>query len=348
MRPQRPDFTPFCRPHTSLSSLLPQCLLSTASSYDMSTGKLRCFSSKSAAATPAMHSMASDGSDGHAPCSPHHRRSQQCSGRLLHRQSHNRAPGRTSLGRRNSSPLVPSAASSSSTAEAQQQQPPTGSGGAGDDSHETDVVVIGSGVGGLCCAALLAKYGFRVTVCESHDVPGGCAHSWVHPKGYHFESGPSLYSGMAATGPAGRHPLPPFPPFPFPPVALLLLFSIAEPHGAANLCVPPSLPPSAEADSPLASPPNPTLPLLWLSHPSQPLVPRLPGYRRAPGPHRVQDLERAPSRGRISHRGNDGNATMALCVADIASTCSPGCLHWARRGRAGAALNVLRRLQCHV
>mmetsp|Transcript_35617 Transcript_35617/g.100819 ORF Transcript_35617/g.100819 Transcript_35617/m.100819 type:complete len:607 (+) Transcript_35617:192-2012(+) len=86
---------------------------------------------------------------------------------------------------------------------------PTGSHGSGGspeagDSHNTDVVVIGSGVGGLCCAALLAKYGFKVTVCESHDRPGGCAHSWVHPKGYHFESGPSLYSGMADTGPAAN------------------------------------------------------------------------------------------------------------------------------------------------
>eukprot|EP00899_Mesostigma_viride_P022857 jgi/Mesvir1/3756/Mv15030-RA.1 len=34
--------------------------------------------------------------------------------------------------------------------------------------HETDVVVIGSGLGGLCCAALLAKYGIQVTVLESH------------------------------------------------------------------------------------------------------------------------------------------------------------------------------------
>ncbi|KAL3135547.1 hypothetical protein ABBQ38_006025 [Trebouxia sp. C0009 RCD-2024] len=71
--------------------------------------------------------------------------------------------------------------------------------------QETDVVVIGSGIGGLCCAALLAKYGLKVTVCESHNIPGGAAHAWVQ-KGYHFESGPSLYSGMAGTG-AAANPL---------------------------------------------------------------------------------------------------------------------------------------------
>ena len=31
-----------------------------------------------------------------------------------------------------------------------------------DKSHDTDVVVIGSGIGGLSCAALLAKYGVKV------------------------------------------------------------------------------------------------------------------------------------------------------------------------------------------
>ena len=36
----------------------------------------------------------------------------------------------------------------------------------------------------------------QVTVCESHSIPGGAAHAWVQ-NGYHFESGPSLYSGMA-------------------------------------------------------------------------------------------------------------------------------------------------------
>jgi len=32
---------------------------------------------------------------------------------------------------------------------------------------ETDVVVIGSGIGGLCCAALLAKYGLKVGLAVS-------------------------------------------------------------------------------------------------------------------------------------------------------------------------------------
>jgi phytoene dehydrogenase-like protein len=59
-----------------------------------------------------------------------------------------------------------------------------------------DIVVIGSGVGGLCCAALLAHYGFAVTVCESHSIPGGAAHGFQR-QGYTFDSGPSLYSGLS-------------------------------------------------------------------------------------------------------------------------------------------------------
>lgn len=61
---------------------------------------------------------------------------------------------------------------------------------------ETDVVVIGSGIGGLSCAALLARYGFDVAVCESHSIPGGAAHGFDRG-GYRFDSGPSLYSGMS-------------------------------------------------------------------------------------------------------------------------------------------------------
>jgi phytoene dehydrogenase-like protein len=68
---------------------------------------------------------------------------------------------------------------------------------------ECDVVVIGSGIGGLSCASLLARYGLSVIVCESHTIPGGAAHAWTRD-GYHFESGPSLYSGMAGRGPAAN------------------------------------------------------------------------------------------------------------------------------------------------
>eukprot|EP00268_Persea_americana_P049493 TRINITY_DN5309_c0_g1_i8.p1 TRINITY_DN5309_c0_g1~~TRINITY_DN5309_c0_g1_i8.p1 ORF type:complete len:154 (+),score=26.64 TRINITY_DN5309_c0_g1_i8:146-607(+) len=65
---------------------------------------------------------------------------------------------------------------------------------------EADVVVIGSGIGGLCCAGLLARYQQDVLVLESHDLPGGAAHSF-EIKGYKFDSGPSLFSGFQSRGP---------------------------------------------------------------------------------------------------------------------------------------------------
>ena len=64
---------------------------------------------------------------------------------------------------------------------------------------EADVVVIGSGIGGLCCGALLARYQQEVMVLESHDRPGGAAHSF-NIKGYEFDSGPSLFSGLQSRG----------------------------------------------------------------------------------------------------------------------------------------------------
>jgi phytoene dehydrogenase-like protein len=61
------------------------------------------------------------------------------------------------------------------------------------------VVVIGSGMGGLACGALNAKYGKKVLVLESHIKPGGSAHTFsrMHNGGkYSFEVGPSIFEGL--------------------------------------------------------------------------------------------------------------------------------------------------------
>jgi all-trans-retinol 13,14-reductase len=41
-----------------------------------------------------------------------------------------------------------------------------------------DYIIIGSGLGGLTCASLLAKVGYRVLVLEQHDVAGGATHTF--------------------------------------------------------------------------------------------------------------------------------------------------------------------------
>ncbi len=64
--------------------------------------------------------------------------------------------------------------------------------------QDSDVIVIGSGIGGLCAAGLLAYYGKRVIVCESHAIPGGAAHSFGR-RGFEFDSGPSFYCGLTDT-----------------------------------------------------------------------------------------------------------------------------------------------------
>jgi carotene isomerase len=64
-----------------------------------------------------------------------------------------------------------------------------------------DAIVIGSGIGGLTAAALLARYGKRVLVCESHAIAGGAAHSFKR-RGFEFDSGPSFYCGLGNQRPS--------------------------------------------------------------------------------------------------------------------------------------------------
>jgi hypothetical protein len=76
--------------------------------------------------------------------------------------------------------------------------PGTGNGLSGEEG-EYDVVIIGSGMGGLSCGAISAKYGDKVIVLESHIKVGGSAHTFsrMH-KGekYSFEVGPSIFEGL--------------------------------------------------------------------------------------------------------------------------------------------------------
>ncbi|KAH7302010.1 hypothetical protein KP509_23G052400 [Ceratopteris richardii] len=65
-----------------------------------------------------------------------------------------------------------------------------------ENGRTVDVAVIGAGIGGLCCAAMLAKYGLSVVVCESHDTAGGAAHAFIR-QGFHFDSGPSFHAGLS-------------------------------------------------------------------------------------------------------------------------------------------------------
>jgi phytoene dehydrogenase-like protein len=66
-------------------------------------------------------------------------------------------------------------------------------------SSDPDLIVIGSGLGGLCAAAIAARHGLDVLVLEAHGAAGGAAHGFTRRLAagrFAFESGPSLWAGL--------------------------------------------------------------------------------------------------------------------------------------------------------
>ena len=64
-----------------------------------------------------------------------------------------------------------------------------------------EVIIIGSGIGGMACAAALAKTGKKVLVLEQHYIPGGYTHSYAR-KGYQWDA------GVHAVGEMGEKQIP--------------------------------------------------------------------------------------------------------------------------------------------
>ena len=68
--------------------------------------------------------------------------------------------------------------------------------------NDYDVVVIGAGNGGLTAALSLAKKGCRVLMLERHNVPGGCATSFIRGR-FEFEVALHQLSGMGTEAQPG-------------------------------------------------------------------------------------------------------------------------------------------------
>ncbi|MCP4500524.1 MAG: NAD(P)/FAD-dependent oxidoreductase [Deltaproteobacteria bacterium] len=73
----------------------------------------------------------------------------------------------------------------------------------GDGRTKYDVIVIGSGMGGMCAAAMLAKLGKQVLVVEQHFVPGGFTHTFKR-KGYTWDVGVHAVGEVTAHSMTGR------------------------------------------------------------------------------------------------------------------------------------------------
>lgn len=59
-------------------------------------------------------------------------------------------------------------------------------------TSQRSVVIVGAGFGGLACAALLGRRGFKVTLLEKNQELGGRARVW-EKDGFRFDMGPSWY-----------------------------------------------------------------------------------------------------------------------------------------------------------
>jgi all-trans-retinol 13,14-reductase len=67
-----------------------------------------------------------------------------------------------------------------------------------------DTIVIGSGMGGMTCAAILARLGERVLVLEQHYVPGGFTHSFRRGADYHWDVGVHAVGEVSERSLTGR------------------------------------------------------------------------------------------------------------------------------------------------
>jgi phytoene desaturase len=59
-------------------------------------------------------------------------------------------------------------------------------------THKPTAIIIGAGIGGIATAARLAKNGYKVTVLEKNDSPGGRCNQIVRD-GHRFDIGPTLF-----------------------------------------------------------------------------------------------------------------------------------------------------------